>query len=90
MAARGALRRRRRRALVVTAGTVLVLNTGSSSLKYQLVQPGGAVSIVDGIVEPDIGTISLPIGRFAELKIGFCAGDEPSPAQRMYITVQGF
>jgi acetate kinase len=33
------------------AGTVLVLNTGSSSLKYQLVQPGGAVSIVDGIVE---------------------------------------
>ena len=35
----------------MTAGTVLVLNTGSSSLKYQLVQPGGAVSIVDGIVE---------------------------------------
>lgn len=33
------------------AGTVLVLNTGSSSLKYQLVQPGAAVSLVDGIVE---------------------------------------
>ena len=31
--------------------TVLVLNTGSSSLKYQLVQPGAAVSIFDGIVE---------------------------------------
>ena len=32
-------------------GTVLVLNTGSSSLKYQLVQPSVAVSVVDGIVE---------------------------------------
>ncbi|MFM8598401.1 MAG: acetate kinase, partial [Mycobacterium sp.] len=33
------------------AGTVLVLNSGSSSLKYSLVQPASGVSIVDGIVE---------------------------------------
>ena len=33
------------------AGTVLVLNSGSSSLKYSLVQPASGESIVDGIVE---------------------------------------
>ena len=33
------------------AATVLVLNSGSSSLKYSLVQPGTGVSLVDGIVE---------------------------------------
>ena len=33
------------------AGTVLVLNSGSSSLKYSLVQPHTGVSLVDGIVE---------------------------------------
>jgi acetate kinase len=31
--------------------TVLVLNSGSSSLKYSLVQPDAGVSLVDGIVE---------------------------------------
>jgi len=35
----------------VTAATVLVLNSGSSSLKYSLVQPDTGVSLVDGIVE---------------------------------------
>ena len=33
------------------AGTVLVLNSGSSSLKYSLVQPDTGVSLVDGIFE---------------------------------------
>ena len=33
------------------AGTVLVLNSGSSSLKYSLVQPAGGTPLVDGIVE---------------------------------------
>ncbi len=32
-------------------GSVLVLNSGSSSLKYQLVQPDTGASLVDGIVE---------------------------------------
>lgn len=35
----------------MTAATVLVLNSGSSSLKYSLVQPDTGVSLVDGIVE---------------------------------------
>ena len=33
------------------AGTVLVLNSGSSSLKYQLVEPDTGTSVFDGIVE---------------------------------------
>ena len=33
------------------AGTVLVLNSGSSSLKYQLVDPDSGTSVFDGIVE---------------------------------------
>lgn len=33
------------------AGTVLVLNSGSSSLKYQLVDPESGTSVFDGIVE---------------------------------------
>lgn len=32
-------------------GTVLVLNSGSSSLKYQLVEPDSGTSVFDGIVE---------------------------------------
>lgn len=32
-------------------GTVLVLNSGSSSLKYQLVEPNSGTSVFDGIVE---------------------------------------
>ena len=35
----------------MTAATVLVLNSGSSSLKYSLVRPDTGVSLVDGIVE---------------------------------------
>jgi acetate kinase len=35
----------------VTAACVLVLNSGSSSLKYSLVRPDTGTSIVDGIVE---------------------------------------
>lgn len=35
----------------VVAGTVLVLNSGSSSLKYQLVEPESGNSVFDGIVE---------------------------------------
>ncbi|MEI7545117.1 MAG: acetate kinase [Mycobacteriaceae bacterium] len=35
----------------MTAATVLVLNSGSSSLKYSLVQPDAGVSVVDGVVE---------------------------------------
>lgn len=35
----------------MTAATVLVLNSGSSSLKYSLVRPDTGTSIVDGIVE---------------------------------------
>lgn len=33
------------------SGTVLVLNSGSSSLKYQLVEPESGTSVFDGIVE---------------------------------------
>ncbi|HCA53656.1 MAG TPA: acetate kinase, partial [Mycobacterium sp.] len=33
------------------AGTVLVLNSGSSSLKYSLVQPDTGESLIDGIIE---------------------------------------
>ncbi len=44
--------------------TVLVLNSGSSSLKYQLVQPDTGVSLFDGIVErigEDTSTAKLNI-----------------------------
>jgi acetate kinase len=34
-----------------TSGTVLVLNSGSSSLKYQLIQPDTGDSVAHGIVE---------------------------------------
>ena len=33
------------------ASTVLVLNSGSSSLKYQLIEPDSGDSLADGIVE---------------------------------------
>lgn len=45
--------------------TVLVLNSGSSSLKYQLVAPETGVSVFDGIVErigEDTSTVTLTIG----------------------------
>jgi acetate kinase len=39
---------------------VLVLNSGSSSLKYQLIEPGSGTSLADGIVE-QIGEPSSPV-----------------------------
>ncbi len=47
------------------SSTVLVLNSGSSSLKYQLVQPDTGASLFDGIVErigEDTSTAKLNIG----------------------------
>jgi len=46
--------------------TVLVLNSGSSSLKYQLVQPDTGVSLAHGIVErigEDTSTATLALGN---------------------------
>lgn len=48
------------------AGAVLVLNSGSSSLKYQLVRPDSATSVFDGIVErigEDTSTAKLRLGE---------------------------
>jgi acetate kinase len=48
------------------AGTVLVLNSGSSSLKYQLVEPASGTSVFDGIVErigEDASTAKLRLGE---------------------------
>jgi acetate kinase len=48
------------------AGTVLVLNSGSSSLKYQLVEPVSGTSVFDGIVErigEDASTAKLRLGE---------------------------
>jgi len=48
------------------AGTVLVLNSGSSSLKYQLVEPVSGTSVFDGIVErigEDAATAKLRLGE---------------------------
>lgn len=46
--------------------TVLVLNSGSSSLKYQLVQPDTGTSLAHGIVErigSETSTATLTMGR---------------------------
>jgi acetate kinase len=43
--------------------TVLVLNAGSSSLKYQLIEPDSGQSMADGKVE-QIGESSSPIGDY--------------------------
>ncbi|WP_313674790.1 acetate kinase [Mycolicibacterium sp.] len=48
------------------AGTVLVLNSGSSSLKYSLVEPDSGRSVFDGIVErigEDASTAKLRLGE---------------------------
>lgn len=48
------------------SGTVLVLNSGSSSLKYQLVEPESGTSVFDGIVErigEDASKAKLRIGE---------------------------
>jgi acetate kinase len=49
----------------VRSGTVLVLNSGSSSVKYQLVQPQSGTSLAHGIVErigEESSTATLTIG----------------------------
>jgi acetate kinase len=51
--------------------TVLVINSGSSSLKYQLIQPDSGSSLADGIVER-IGEPSSPIADHgAALRMAF-------------------
>src|SRR6201992_777861 len=51
--------------------TVLVLNAGSSSLKYQLIQPDSGESLADGIVE-QIGEPSSPVADHdAALRMAF-------------------
>ena len=51
------------------AGTVLVLNSGSSSLKYQLVEPNSGTSVFDGIVERIGEDTSKAKLRLGEAKI---------------------
>jgi acetate kinase len=51
--------------------TVLVINSGSSSLKYQLIQPDSGRSLADGIVE-QIGEPSSPVtDHGAALRVAF-------------------
>ena len=50
--------------------TVLVLNSGSSSLKYSLVQPDTGVSLIDGIVER-IGEDEGVVDHEAALRLAF-------------------
>jgi acetate kinase len=51
--------------------TVLVINSGSSSLKYQLIQPDSGESLADGIVE-QIGEPSSPVADHdAALRMAF-------------------
>lgn len=50
-------------------GTVLVLNSGSSSLKYQLVEPESGTSVFDGIVERIGEDTSKAKLRLGEVKI---------------------
>lgn len=48
-----------------TQGTVLVVNSGSSSIKYQLVDPVGGDAIASGLVErigEEIGTVKHVVG----------------------------
>ncbi len=57
--------------MLVTNRVVLVLNSGSSSLKYQLVQPDSGTSLADGIVER-IGEPSSPVADHdAALQVAF-------------------
>ncbi|MGO9553021.1 acetate/propionate family kinase, partial [Mycobacterium sp.] len=55
----------------MTNRVVLVLNSGSSSLKYELVQPDSGTSLADGIVER-IGEPSSPVADHdAALQVAF-------------------
>ena len=40
------------------SGPVLVLNCGSSSVKYRLVQPASGESLADGVIEDIIAALS--------------------------------
>jgi acetate kinase len=56
---------------VVSDRVVLVINSGSSSLKYQLIEPDSASSLADGIVER-IGEPSSPVAdHAAALRMAF-------------------
>jgi acetate kinase len=56
---------------MTSAVVVLVLNSGSSSLKYQLVEPDSATSLADGTVE-QIGEPSSPVpDHEAALRVAF-------------------
>ncbi len=50
--------------------TVLVLNSGSSSLKYSLVQPDSGAAVAHGIVERIGGEYSTATLNFGGLKVG--------------------
>ncbi len=55
----------------MTSPTVLVLNSGSSSLKYQLIEPDSGLSLADGTVE-QIGEPSSPVAdHAAALQLAF-------------------
>jgi acetate kinase len=51
---------------VTNSRSVLVLNSGSSSVKFQLIDPDSGVSLADGIVErlgEDVSSASLTVGK---------------------------
>ena len=55
----------------MTDRVVLVLNSGSSSLKYQLIEPDSSKSLADGVVE-QIGESSSPVAdHAAALQVAF-------------------
>jgi acetate kinase len=55
----------------MTDRVVLVLNAGSSSLKYQLIEPDSSKSLTDGVVE-QIGESSSPVAdHAAALQVAF-------------------
>ena len=61
------------------ADTVLVLNSGSSSLKFQLVQPDTGASLAHGIVErigEDTSTATLKSGNDESFREGRIADHE--------------
>jgi acetate kinase len=56
---------------MATSPVVLVLNSGSSSLKYQLIEPDSGTSLVEGTVE-EIGEPSSPVADHgAALRVAF-------------------
>jgi acetate kinase len=55
----------------MTSPVVLVLNSGSSSLKYQLIEPDSGKSLADGIVEKIGEPSSLVTDHGAALRVAF-------------------